>query len=310
MIENPLTHTGINWRARVKELRTSLELLQNELVEAEARLAERLAAIHAFEFELRRRIEPFVRQLEALEAKIKQEFRRLEAEWQEKAGEEKWSFEEAAATGDYRYHDEDSKEAPQKLDEAQKVEIKQLYRQLARRFHPDMGVDQADRVYRTQMMMAINAAYTAGDIDKLQALALEPNAAQHLDFAQTDEQVAEAIELELGRLQRRLEEITQELGRLDKHRSTRLMQRKKKSEAAGRNFFAELIQELREKIFQKEMDLEWLQSEEVQSEGIYFDGFEFDDDLSGMDTWYDDRLWHRFDRRRNYDEDDILDDSE
>ncbi len=309
MIENPLTHTGINWQARVQELRASLGLLQNELIEAEARLAERLAAIHAFEFELRKRIEPFVRQLEALEVKIKEEFRRLEAEWQERAGEEKWSFDEAASTGEYRYHGEDSKEAPQKLDEEQKVEIKQLYRQLARRFHPDMGVDEADRSYRTQMMMAINAAYTAGDIEKLQLLALEPDAAQHLDFAQTDEQLAEGIELEIGRLQRRLEEITHELGRLDKHHSTRLMGRKKKSEAAGRNFFAELIHELREKIFQKEMDLEWLQSEEVQSEGIYFDGFDFDDDLSGMDAWDDDRLWRRFDRRRDYDED-ILDDSD
>jgi hypothetical protein len=309
MMENPLTHTGINWRARVAELRAGLELLQNELIEAEARLAERLAAIHAFEFELRRRIEPFVRQLEALEDKIKEEFRRLEAEWQEKSGEEKWSFDEAAATGEYRYHDEDSKEAPQKLDEAQKVEIKQLYRQLARRFHPDMGLDEADRAYRTQMMMAINAAYTAADIEKLQALFLEPDAAQHLDLAQTDEQLAEAIGRELGRLQRRLEEISQELGRLDKHRSTRLMRRREKSEAAGRNFFAEIIQEVREKIFQKEMDLEWLQSEEVQSEGIYFDGFEFDDDLSGMDTWYDDRIWRRYDSRRNYDED-ILDDSD
>jgi len=57
------------------------------------------------------------------------------------------------------------------------------------------------------------------------------------------------------------------------------------------------------------MDLEWLQSEEVQSEGIYFDGFDFDDDLSGMDAWDDDRIWRRYDSRRNYDED-ILDDSD
>ena len=80
-----------------------------------------------------------------------------------------------------------------------------------------------------------------------------------------------------------------------------------KVEAAGRNFYAEMIRELREKIFQKEMDLEWLLSEEVQSDGFYFDGFGIDEDLSSMDTWDDDRLWRRFDTRRNYDED-ILDD--
>jgi hypothetical protein len=50
-------------------------------------------------------------------------------------------------------------------------------------------------------------------------------------------------------------------------------------------------------------------SEEVRSEGIYFDGYDFDDELSGMDTWDDDRMWRKVDRRRNYDED-ILDDED
>jgi hypothetical protein len=70
-----------------------------------------------------------------------------------------------------------------------------------------------------------------------------------------------------------------------------------------------MIREIREKIFQKEMDLEWLMSEEVRSEGIYFDGYDFDDELSSMDTWDDDRMWRKVDRRRNYDED-ILDDED
>jgi hypothetical protein len=284
--------------------------LQNDLIEAEAQLAERMAAINAFEFELRSKLEPFTRQLEALEAKIKQEFARLEREWHEKAGEEyPWQAEGSAASGEYRYHAEKLETKPQELDEDETAEIKRLYRQLARRFHPDMALDDTDREYCTPLMMAINAAYTMGDLDKLRELALSPDLGQHLDNALTDQQLAEALEREIGRVERRLQEVNEELEQLTHHRSAKLMRRKQKVEAAGRNFYAEMIRELREKIFQKEMDLEWLLSEEVQSEGIYFDGFDFDDDLSSMEGWDDDRMWRRYDSRRNYDED-ILDDSD
>jgi len=49
--------------------------------------------------------------------------------------------------------------------------LKKLYRELARRFHPDLGADQAERDRRTAIMSQINAAYAAGDADALQALA-------------------------------------------------------------------------------------------------------------------------------------------
>jgi hypothetical protein len=172
-----------------------------------------------------------------------------------------------------------------------------------------MALDDTDREYCTQLMMAINAAYTMGDLDKLRELALSPDLGQHLDNVLTDQQLAEALEREVGRVERRFQEVNEELEQLTHHRSAKLMRRKQKVEAAGRNFYAEMIRELREKIFQKEMDLEWLLSEEVQSEGIYFDGFDFDDDLSSMEGWDDDRMWRRYDSRRNYDED-ILDDSD
>ena len=310
MIENPLTRTGIDWRTQIETLRASLELLQNELIEAEAQLAERMAAINAFEFELRSKLEPFTRQLEALEAKIKEEFSRLEREWHERAGEEyPWQAEGSATSGEYRYHAESAEGKPQVLDEAETAEIKRLYRQLARRFHPDMALDDADREYRTQLMMTINAAYTIGDLDKLRELGSSPDLARHMDNALTDQQLAEALAREIGRVEHRLQEVNDELAQLAHHRSAKLMRRQQKVEAAGRNFYAEMIRELREQIFQKEMDLEWLLSEEVQSDGFYFDGFDFNDDLSSMESWDDDRVWRRYDPRRNYDED-ILDDSD
>ena len=308
MIENPLIRTGIDWRARIEILRADLELLQNQLIEAEAQLAERMAAINAFEFELRSKLEPYTRQLAALEAKIKEEFARLEREWHEQAGEEyPWQEEGAAASGEYRYHADDSEAEPQLLDEDETAEIKRLYRQLARRFHPDMAQDNADREYRTQLMMAINAAYTVGDLDKLRELALSPDLGQHINNALTDEQLAEALEKEIGRVQKRLQEVKKELAQLAHHRSTTLMRRKQRVEAAGGNFYAEMIRELREKIFQKEMDLEWILSDEVKAEGMFFED-EFDD--SFMDTELNLDGWKRRMDLYGLWDDDILDDSD
>lgn len=54
--------------------------------------------------------------------------------------------------------------------------LKQLYRQLARRFHPDLARDDAERERRTEAMTLINAAYASGDRRALEAMALHADA--------------------------------------------------------------------------------------------------------------------------------------
>jgi hypothetical protein len=62
--------------------------------------------------------------------------------------------------------------APEPPDEA---EIKALYRALAKRFHPDLTTDPAEKEWRKQMMAQVNAAYAARDMSALQALAAQPD---------------------------------------------------------------------------------------------------------------------------------------
>ncbi|NDJ60052.1 MAG: J domain-containing protein [Chloroflexi bacterium] len=50
------------------------------------------------------------------------------------------------------------------------VLLKRLWRALARRFHPDLARDDAERDRRTEVMIRINQAYEAGDLATLQAL--------------------------------------------------------------------------------------------------------------------------------------------
>lgn len=48
--------------------------------------------------------------------------------------------------------------------------IKNLYRQLARQYHPDLAQDESDRERRTKIMSLINMAYQDGDMETLNTL--------------------------------------------------------------------------------------------------------------------------------------------
>lgn len=58
-----------------------------------------------------------------------------------------------------------------------KKTLKDLYRQLARRYHPDLATDPNERQRRNRLMAEINAAYSQRDLGALQALMRQPEAA-------------------------------------------------------------------------------------------------------------------------------------
>lgn len=324
MRDKDVIQAATNWQEQIERSQAALEDVLNQLVEAEEQLAEQQAAIGAFEFKLRARIGHLTKRLDELDAEIK-EYRRqlswLNDDWEAIA--EEMDFRSVgqgeAATGDH--FQEGASAAPQSLNEEERKEIKQLFRQLARRFHPDIAVDAADREYRTQMMAAINAAYAAGDLERLQQLALEPDAVDLVEYAQTDQQLAEALAREIERCRRRLVEIRQELEYLEQHQSTRLMRRAQQAEAEGRDLLAEMSRRLEEQVTQKMVERDVLKSEleNVAKEGFTFHDRDYADliwDVS-LDQAYEDGLDSEYERwlrkQRRYtleDEEDILDDLE
>jgi HPt (histidine-containing phosphotransfer) domain-containing protein len=282
MMDVELAATGENWRGQVNELQALLDELRPRLIEAETQLAERLAAISAFEYQVRARLEGLTRRLDDLQDEI-DELRRLLRRYQNDVfGEEdealsstsqkeQWRFDDrsgAAASGSFRYRPNMDTFAPKPLASDEAAALKNLYRQLARRFHPDLALDDADRAHRTGLMMAINDAYTAGDLEKLQRLALEPS--PDAGALKTDEQLAEALQREVERCRQRLQEIEQELAQLERHQSARLMKRAERAAAIGRDLLQEIAVDLRRRIAEKlvERDILEEQLDEVEREGL------------------------------------------
>lgn len=270
MEEQKLAQMNGSWQKRVEELQMLLKEVRPVLVAAEAELSERLAAISAFEFHVRSQLEPLTRRMDKLDEEInslRRQLRHLQDVWlfaeDFSAGElyDRWRSTEdegAAASGAYRYHEAPTSPPPESLTADQSAALKQLYRQLARRFHPDFALNEADRAYRTGIMMSVNAAYAVGDLEKLAQLAQEPDPQQP---AYTDRELAEALLKELHRCQRRLQEIEIELARLEKHPSAELKRSADKAAEDGRDLLEELANELREKIAGKMVQRDVMQAE-------------------------------------------------
>jgi curved DNA-binding protein CbpA len=139
---------------------------------------------------------------------------------------------------------------------ADEAEIKRLYRQLARRFHPDLAVDEADRTHRTEKMAAVNNAYAARSLTELVALAREAKISSQAP-GQTEAQMIQALQAELERCQHRLRQIP--------HRpSVQLSLEVKMARRQGRDLLGQMAKELEHKIARKTVERDLLKAQFAQ----------------------------------------------
>jgi hypothetical protein len=241
-------------------LRAALEQAHARLIEAEAQLADELAAVNAFEFEFEARVGYLWDQLDNLEAEIEDYQDRIQILRKgylpaERQFRRTWQAPPSSApTPPAR--------PPSPASEAH---IKRLYRQLARRFHPDLAAGETERAYRTEKMAAINDAYAARSLAELEALAREP--APHIQTGrdqlagQTEAQMAQALQDELARCQRRLREIQNELRRLDQRPSVQLSLEVKAARRQGRDLLDEMAADLERKIARRTVERDMIRAQ-------------------------------------------------
>jgi hypothetical protein len=141
-----------------------LEELTEQLAEREAEFAETGSAFARFRAEYLRRFAPLYAELDRLEAEIA---RRIAVEEDTTTAHEKAA--EAAARADESQQALDdgkaiAEDAPEESGPvAQAPELKALYRDAAKKVHPDLATDPEEKARRTALMAALNAAYNAGD---------------------------------------------------------------------------------------------------------------------------------------------------
>jgi DNA repair exonuclease SbcCD ATPase subunit len=144
--------------------REELAILQAELADRELYLADLRAELAAFEGLYLRRVGVLYAELDEWNARLA-ELRAKQAgtpEAKAEASEARTQAEEAysAAHG----------EAAEVQPFTPSPELKKLYREAAKRVHPDTATDEKDRTRRERLMKEVNAAYAAGDEEALRRI--------------------------------------------------------------------------------------------------------------------------------------------
>jgi chromosome segregation ATPase len=244
---------------QIRRLRAELEGAQADLIEAEAQLADELAQVNAFEFEFEARVGHLWDRLDALEAEIERYKDRIQMMRKgylsvERQYRRAWQAPPASAPTP----------PPQPLGPASEAQIKRLYRQLARRYHPDLATDDADRTYRTEKMAAVNDAYAARSLTELEVLAGEPDAlilTGRAQPGQTEAGLIQALQDQLGRCQRRLRQIEGELRGLHQRPSVQLSLEVKVARRQGRDLLGEMAADLEHKIGRRTAERDMLKAQ-------------------------------------------------
>ena len=145
-LEMTLTNFAVELKSRVGNLRTELNRVRRQVSE------------------YRRRIER-LRENDLLDPE--QVEREVAEEFAERLRQEQEAEEQAAREGQRI----DVERPRPQLDAETEAEILRLYRELAKRFHPDRARNEKERARRTDIMLKINVAYSERDLLTLQAMA-------------------------------------------------------------------------------------------------------------------------------------------
>jgi hypothetical protein len=148
-------------------------------------------------------------------------------------------------------------------------DIKILYRQLARRHHPDLARNDTDRILSNEQMKEINQAYDAGDMRTLMKLAgmsiPDGEDLQQPPFPKAD--LPDITMPESEQIKQKLRAVRQQFIQLSNLPIIKLSLDVKLARHQGRDLLGEMVAELQYKVARKMVERDYLQSQIHASAG-------------------------------------------
>ncbi len=245
---------------------SEIEQARRNLLTAEAELAEEQAAVNAFRMHCRLKLDRWIERLQEIQVEREKLKTQLELLTQAEdygipfeAGDPFWSGEEIEAeTQDGETLADEELLLPTDVPRDKEAE-KRLYRQLARRFHPDLGVTSVEIAYRTEMMAAVNSAYEEGEVQSLYDLAGELDPQEMARLAAIRSPELRKMRLQLVHLKRRRRRAKQRLVSLRQENTARLWRKARLLDQNDVHWWEVVRREIERAIEQIETDLAQLQ---------------------------------------------------
>ena len=239
---NKLTHQTLEAvkavRAKVAHRREYLDILEMEL--SNTRLA-----LQEFTSLYRQRLGPLENELSRLE-QILDEGTRLREHRRSANGGGK-TQEQTGDKHKSRQHHRKESRLPSTKNPLFERKIRELFRNLAKRFHPDLADEAGEKKQREEIMSRINQAYSARDLKALETLAEESGAYSNGKSTGPEDELIR-LKVELRHLEAMIFEVEHTIRELDISPAMQLRTEAKIEDNAGRDLFGDMEFDLKLRI--------------------------------------------------------------
>lgn len=252
-----------------QQIAADLAEAQQQLVEAEAKLAQEQAAVNAFRMQCRLKLGDLIEETLALRAERESCLTQLKLHQQDADFPDDADDPFAAARDTAVPHTIEFDEIilPElATPQQEKAATRRLYRELARRFHPDLAAGSAERAYMTAIMSAVNVAYEQQDVAALHNLAGELDGTAVAELAGIQNPHIRQQREQLLKIQRRQRKVQQQYRALRQDNVAKLWRKAQQLEADGKSWWETVNRDLQRIIQRTRVDLLDLQGQLGQFE--------------------------------------------
>ena len=252
----------------VAQLENEVFALREQLARLEQEHADLRVELRDFELLYHARVGPFEAQLAEAQLHI-DEYRlrielvqwrgkslspvQLEAEVEQRLRAERERAEAIHANADFAR----SFAPPPPIDPAAELDLKQVYRELAKRTHPDLAADDDDRAIRSQHMVDVNALYAEQNLEGLRQILrqIEP---QRFVQNETPEQRLARLKDERLRLEAAIWRVRVEISDVNRDPLMALKLEAALARSRRRDVLAETAQQVQTRLLEAESELQQL----------------------------------------------------
>jgi multidrug efflux pump subunit AcrA (membrane-fusion protein) len=225
--------------------RAELAKLEADLTQHELDLATLQAEMHDFESRYLRIVGTCYAQLDEIDARIAEALAKLNPnnrKSQEQAANARAQAQESAGTA------EAVQEQLQRNGFKPSEKLKKLYRDIAKRVHPDLSTNEKERTLRHAIMAEVNHAYERGDNIRLEAILREWEISpESIEGEGIGSELIRIIR-KIAQIEERLRIIEIEIAQLKESDLYHLKIRFDTAEQEGRDLFAEMVAQINQQI--------------------------------------------------------------
>lgn len=239
-----ITRTQTPEERELSRKRYELSELEAELAQRELDLATLQAELHTFEARYIRIVGVTYAELDEIEAQIAEAEARLKPKdnkIKEQAVKARAQAQGSAQAAGIAQEPREEKFKPSES-------LKKLYREIAKRIHPDLTLDEEERARREQLMGEANRAYEEGDEAKLQAILNEWESSP--ESVKGEGVASELVRVirKIAQVEKRLRIIETEITQLEESDLYQLKTKVEVAEDKGRDLLAEMASRVDEQI--------------------------------------------------------------